>query len=266
MKKSRIALMLTLSLTIALGAALLARNWLQARMNAGEAAQGTMVVAAAMEIPFGDVIEATQVRLVEMPTALVPAKSFDSVEAVIGRVATQVLYPGEVLIEGRVVQHMGGSALAATVDRGMRAVTVRVDDVVGVAGFLLPGNHVDVVATKRENGARAVSSETILANIKVLAVDQIASPDKNDPVIVQAVTLEVRPEQAEVLVRATQEGKVQLTLRNPLDRKSTIAKASAPEPVAKAAPEPVRRVYRRPSNLSVTVIRGTAVSETRVKE
>ncbi len=97
----------------------------------------------------------------------------------------------------------------------MRAITVRVDDVVGVAGFLLPGNHVDIVAARKQNDR--ATTETILMDINVLAVDQTSNQDKNEPVVVRAVTLEMTPKQAEILVRAREEGRIQLTLRNPTD-------------------------------------------------
>ena len=120
----------------------------------------------------------------------------------------------------------------------MRAVTVRVDDVIGVAGFLLPGNRVDVLAARREAISRA-TAETIVRDVKVLAVDQTAATEKNEPVIVRAVTLEVNPEQAEVLVKAKEEGSIQLTLRNPLDDEVFVEEpAPAPAPVVRQAVAP----------------------------
>ena len=141
----------------------------------------------------------------------------------------------------------------------MRAVTVRVDDVVGVAGFLLPGNTVDVLASRKFASKRAIT-ETILRNIKVLAVDQTASADDNEPVIVRAVTLEMLPRQAEELFRARTEGTIQLTLRNPLEG----------DYVPPPAPPPKKRVVRRappkrPTPTEVIVIRGTTVDKTKPK-
>ena len=122
----------------------------------------------------------------------------------------------------------------------MRAVTVRVDDVVGVAGFLLPGNRVDVVASRLDQRTRLATTETILTNLKVLAVDQTASTDKNEPVIVRAVTLEMTPDQSEAIVKAKEEGTIQLTLRNPNDSSVPVAKAAepAPAPVVVSRPAP----------------------------
>ena len=160
-------------------------------------------------------------------------------------------------MQARFVEQGDGSTLAALVDKNMRAVTVRVDDVIGVAGFLLPGNRVDVVAA-RKDGRRAIT-DTILRNIEVLAVDQTASANDNEPVIVRAVTLEVTPDQAETLVKGREEGSIQLTLRNPLDEEEVIEEeVEAPKPKVV-----YRRPPTRPQPSTVTIIRGTNVSETK---
>lgn len=262
MKKSRIALMLVISVMMALGAAALAGSWLEERMADREAAPDeSAVVTAAMEIPFGQTVRAEDLRLAQLPPEAVPGNSFDSIEDVEGRVAAETMYPGEVVLEQRVVEHQGGSALGAILESGKRAVTVRVDDVAGVAGFLLPENRVDVVAARREQGSRDVESETILEDVKVLAVDQIASPEEKDgPVLVRAVTLAVTPRQAERVVTASQEGKIRLTLRNPLDEGIAQAeeeKVAEPEP--EPEPTPKQTSWRR-SHVRVTVIRGNEES------
>lgn len=277
MRKSGIVLMLGVSLTMALGATLLARSWMAERTaEDGDGPDGTSVVAAAMEIPYGRTVQAADLRLMELPPEAIPDGSFNHLEDVVGRVTSQTIYQGEVILERRVAEHLGGSALAAMLEHGKRAMTVRVDDVVGVAGFLLPGNRVDVLSTQRRGGTREVESETILKNIKVLAVDQTASPERDAPVIVRAVTLEVEPPQAERLVKATQEGKVQLTLRNPLDAtESANGEVAEPKPEPKpdpkpaARPEPVRARPApppRPRIFNVTVIRGIESSTTNVRE
>ena len=136
----------------------------------------------------------------------------------------------------------------------MRAVTVRVDDVIGVAGFLLPGNHVDVLASRKGNSKR-VTTETILKKVKVLAVDQTAGTKKNDPVVVRAVTLELTPKQAERIVKAKEEGRLQLALRNPTED------LELPK-VAKVKPKKRRYV---PTSTSVTIIRGIDTQVVKVK-
>ncbi|WP_070990056.1 Flp pilus assembly protein CpaB [Halofilum ochraceum] len=262
MKKStRLVSMLGVSLVMALGAALLAKHWLQDRLNvqAAPAADTRSVVAATRDIPFAQTIESTDLQVIELPHHAIPKGSFVSIDDVAGAVATQTIYGGEVVVGKRIGKNLGGSALAVVVDKGKRAISVRVNDVVGVAGFLLPGNRVDVLASKGA-ARRDVSSETILTDIKVLAVDQIVSPEKDEPVIVRAVTLEVTPTQAEKIVKATREGEVQLTLRNPLDQEPDVKPEPEPQKVVK------RTVYRGPKHVHVQVIRGTDVSSERVKE
>jgi pilus assembly protein CpaB len=265
MMKLRGVLMLLVSLVLAGFAAVSANKWMTNRLAAaGANSELSGVVAAATEIPFGTKIDATLIKMIELPPQSVAQGAFKDPEAVVGRVAAVTLFPGEVLMEGRVVEHIGGSALAAVVAEGKRAITVRVDDVVGVAGFLLPGNRVDVIATRRRSGAeRGTESRTLLENLRVLAVDQTTSPDKNEPVIVRAVTLETDPAQAEEIVGAQDEGKVQLTLRNPLD--GTRRPVPEPQPaqpeVAQAVPAPAPApVINR--TVVVEVIRGTISSST----
>jgi pilus assembly protein CpaB len=181
-----------------------------------------------------------------------------ALEEVEGKVAKAEILRGEFLLEGRVTEHDEGSTLAALVEQKKRAITVRVDDVVGVAGFLLPGNNVDVLASRLERGSRRAITETILTNIKVLAVDQTARTDDSDPVVVRAVTLEVSPKQAEILVARMEEGTIQLTLRNPLEE---IVAQEPAKPAVKRAP----RVRRPPTDTTIIVIKGTKVEKTKVK-
>jgi pilus assembly protein CpaB len=158
---------------------------------------------------------------------------------------------GEILLDARFADQGAGSTLAAVVGENMRAVSVRVNDVVGVGGFLLPGNRVDVVAAYRDR--QDMLSETVVQNVKVLAIDQTAASDKNEPVVVRAVTLEVTPNDAEKLILAEQRGSIQLALRNPLD-----------ETVTKKVVAPVAAVVRTqapPPSPTVAVIRGTELGK-----
>ncbi len=261
MFRKRGLVLLTFSLVLGLGAAMVARGWVADQENKEKEDIAT-VVAASLAIPFGTKVEERHLKIIEMPKASAPPGSFSAKEDVIDKVTTQPIVAGEILMTARFVEQGDGSTLAALVGKNMRAVTVRVDDVIGVAGFLLPGNRVDVVAA-RKDGRRAVT-DTILRNIEVLAVDQTASTNDNEPVIVRAVTLQVTPEQAETLVRGREEGSIQLTLRNPLDEEE-----EAEEQVAAAAkPSPqvvVRRPAPRPKQSTVTIIRGTNVTETKTE-
>jgi pilus assembly protein CpaB len=269
--------MLVAAVALGLGAAWLANAWLSDRLALNDAVaevRHDSVVAAALEIKFGQAIEDAHVRLLKLPPDSAPNGTFSSTADVVGKIATQTILPGEFIVAGRLAGDGGGSALAAVVPEGKRAVTVRVNDVIGVAGFLLPGNRVDVIASQKVGGESR--SKTLLQNVKVMAVDQKASSDKNEPVIVRAITLELSPEESEQLVAATSDGFVQMALRNPLDD-SMVAK---PAPPAPPAPEPAvkevvkevevvkvveKPVYRTPRSRSVTVIKGTAVAETQVR-
>lgn len=263
--KARAILTLVLSLGIALLAAVIANSWISQRLGATEkkTEQNGQVVIATGDYPVGTQLEATHVKAIPFPEDAISAGSITKLEDAIGRVVTQPLYAGEILMEKRLTEYAGGSPLAVVIEKGKRALTVRVNDVIGVAGFLLPGNRVDVVSTKRQPGARKTETNTIVENLKVLAVDQTVSSDKNDPVIVRAVTLEVTPDQAEQIVKATEEGNLQLTLRNPLD--VAIAQ-KAPEP--KPQPKPVVKAKPPPKKLwsryRIDVIRGTEQSKTQV--
>lgn len=258
MIKKRGMILLTLSLVLGLGAAVVARGWVieQATKDRDSV---TTVVAASMAIPFGTKVTERHLKTIEMPKNAAPPGSFSLMEEVIDKVSSQPILAGEILMRARFVDQGEGSTLAALVGKNMRAVTVRVDDVIGVAGFLLPGNRVDIVASRKE-GRRAVTS-TILRNINVLAVDQTASANDNEPVIVRAVTLEMTPEQAETLVKGREEGSIQLTLRNPLDDPEVIEKVV----VAPAPKAVIRRAPARPTESKVTIIRGTNVTETKTK-
>lgn len=247
MFKQRTMLLMVLAAVLATGAAIAANNWVLARTTINEELlnKEVRVAIATINIPYGQKIEEQHVNIITMPKSVVPKSAYNSSEDIIGKVAKSQHFPGDILRSERFADHLEGNTLAAMIGKDKRAVTVRVDDVVGVAGFLLPGNKVDVLATRRKS--KSVSIETILKNIKVLAVDQTASTEKNEPVIVRAVTLELTPGQAETLVKARDEGRIQLSLRNPLDKIETV---SAKKPVKK---------YPRKRARYITVIRGTDV-------
>lgn len=269
---SRTLTLIALSLVLGLGAAWMANTWLSARLNASPDDNQQNVVVATTEISFGQMVEAQQVTVVRMPKDTVPEDAFDSTEKVVGKIATFSMLRGDILRGARLAEHLGGSTLASLIEPTKRAISLRVDDVVGVSGFLLPGNRVDVLATKQANGNNNnAEAKTILEDLRVLAVDQTASTDKTQPVVVRAVTLEMTPEQTEILVKGMSEGKLQLALRNPLDNQKKpamvqpVAMAQVPAPAP--APKPVVRAKRVGGGESsgITVIRGIEVTEVRTK-
>lgn len=249
---------LLIAVALGLGAAFYAQKWFQQQAETAHAGrgQGKVVVVAAREIPFGARIEQGHLRTVSWPGKDAPEGAFEAIEDVVGKVANQRIVASEAVVRQRVGDASAGGSLAGLIDPSKRAVTVRVNDVIGVAGFLLPGNHVDVLATRMLDNRRA-STRTLLENLKVLAVDQTAQPDKEKPTVVRAVTVEVDPRQAEQLVQATEEGTVQLALRNPESAlpvpQVAAAAGEAPRPVARRAPEPE----------PITVIRQTSVGQSK---
>lgn len=257
MIKQRAVLMFIVALALGIGAATMANNWVQARMQSSNtSAELPRVVVAALEIPYGTKIESAQLKTIEWPSNNIPKSAFATPDEVVGKIATSGLLPDEVILADRVTDYLGGSTLAAIVAPNKRAISVRVNDVIGVSGFLLPGNHVDVLATRLVN--RRAETRTALESIKVLAVDQTASTDKDEPVVVRAVTLEMTPRESEILVKAMAEGTLQLTLRNPLDDVKTVV-AEKPKQVVKKVSAP------RSYTSNVTIIRGTAVQTSSVK-
>jgi pilus assembly protein CpaB len=262
MMRKRGPLLIAVSLLLALAAAWLANTWLTARASASTLPARNHVVTAAMDIDLGTRIEARHLATIEMLPGSQPKGSFIDKSLVEGKVARSQIISGEIILAPRITDQGNGSALAAVVAKDMRAITVRVDDVVGVGGFLLPGNRVDVLATHKEGNEPPVS-ETILSNVKVLAVDQTASTDSTQPVVVRAVTLEVSPADAETLAKGKAAGTIQLTLRNPLDLAVAATRKAQPEKVVIKVPVMATSPVETPS---VTVIRGTTIGRTSVHE
>lgn len=258
MTRGRGPILIVLSLLLAGGAAWVANNWVIARTTTNAVVQpGTVnVVTAAIDIPFGTKIEARHVSVIQMLSGTEPKGSYRDAKTVEGKVARASLLAGEILLQERFADGGPGSTLAAVVEKNMRAVSVRVDDVAGVAGFLLPGNRVDVVSAYRDGNE--TKSETVVENVRVLAVDQTAATDKNEPVVVRAVTIEVTPRDAEAVIRAKQRGAILLTLRNPLD---DVVRPKAAPVLAKAS---IKLGPPRPAP-GVTVIRGTNVNRDSLK-
>ena len=198
------------------------------RMTANSGGQATKqetgdlkdVVVAVKPLPVGVTIKPADVKLSKVPTAQFPKGAFSKVEEVIDRPVISNVLADEALLEGRLAPRGSGLGLAPSIPVGMRAVTVRVSDVVGVAGFVLPGLRVDVLVTGRpESGAAETITTTVLQNILVLSAGQTMQPDNRGSAIsAPNVTLLVSPEQAEVLTLAGSEGKIQLVLRNGSDQ------------------------------------------------
>ncbi len=209
----RFIIMLVIALILAFVSAWVAKLWIQGR----PVGKTIPVVVAAVDIPYGVRIEAFQIKIIDWPNDSVPVGAYSAKDQVIDKVSRNDFYADEPISEKRMLVHTAGSTLSTLIDKEYRAIAIRVDDVVGVAGFILPGNNVDILATKMDKVTTQWVTQTKLQNIRVLAVDQDDSHEKDKPAIVRAVTLQLKPEQAEVMVQAMREGTIQLTLRNPND-------------------------------------------------
>lgn len=189
------------------------------------------VVVAKTEIPLGEKITAEQLALAPIPNGSLPEGVFRKIDEVVGRIAVTPIGVRETITNMKLAPTGAGGGLSAVIPEGYRAMTVKVDDVVGVSGFIMPGSFVDVVAiiVPTAQQGTAVSdpiSKIVLQSIKVLASGpKIDSPEnQREPTTVKAVTLQVTPEQAERLVLAANEGKLQLVMRNYGDQEDTQTK------------------------------------------
>jgi pilus assembly protein CpaB len=232
------------------------------------------VVAASGNIRLGTVLTAANLTTIEIAGSL-PKGTIQDRKDVIGRGVISDLYDGEPILESRLAAPGSGGGLAATIPTGMRVAAIKVDDVVGVAGFATPGMRVDVLGSGNPPGNQVSDQgplvKTLLQNIEVKSAGTDIQKDaEGKPHQVQVVNLLVTPEQAETLSLASSQMKIQLVLRNPLDTEiakvpgsamatlfSGVAGPPAPKPriVTKAVPKPERPVY------SVEVINGSKHSE-----
>jgi pilus assembly protein CpaB len=216
--------MLALSLLFGILAVVFAANWSQGAKQGST----TKVVVAAKDIPLGSSIASSALKVVDWPQANALPGSFHDAKALEGRVAKTTIVLGEPVIEAKLAPRGASGGLAASISSGRRAITVKVNEVVGVAGFALPGNYVDVLVNVKEMDDRPPVSKIVLERILVLAIAQEASRDDNKPKVVNAVTLEVTPEQAEKLDLARSIGALSLVLRNQVDTEALATKGVRP--------------------------------------
>ncbi len=169
------------------------------------------IVVASSQLRFGAHLSAQMLREVAWPEAAIPAGTFASINDVLGpgkRIVLAAIEPNEPILRSKITGPGQRATLSAVIDEGMKAVTVRVNDVDGVGGFVLPGDHVDVLMTRQPG-----NNDVVLQNIKVLAVDQLADDSADRPTVVKAVTLEVDTVAAQKLSLAASLGNITLALR-----------------------------------------------------
>jgi pilus assembly protein CpaB len=196
--------------------------WLSTRVSRAAhvtRTQKQVYVAAGRALDAGETLKPESLELVEWHAATPLAEGFTKVSDLNGRVLRYPLAKGEPIIERQLAVAGAGAGLTANIPSGMRAISVRSDEVMGVAGFLLPGTHVDVLMTYRSSTSPDPRTATVLQDVVVLGAGQQIHPDPSDkPVIVDVVTLLLKPEDAERLVLATTLGSIHFVLRNGADQ------------------------------------------------
>jgi pilus assembly protein CpaB len=196
-------------------AAFLARNWLLSRTQVAQTT--TTIIVAARQLPFGTQLTNDSVQEIPWAATVSPEGSFTSKEALFKdgrRISLATIQQNEPILSSKITGPGERASLSTVLDKDKRAITIRVDDVRGVAGFILPNDRVDVVLIRgATDGSGSRQSDLLLQDVKVIAVDQIAAQQKDNPVVAKAVTLEVTPYEAQKISLATSIGSLSLILR-----------------------------------------------------
>ena len=186
------------------------------------------IVVAAKPIVLGERLTTSDLREIPWPDATRPTGSFGRAEDCLDRALITPVVENELILEDKLAPKEAGGGLSVAIPQGTRAISVRVDDVVAVAGFVVPGTMVDVLVTGNTPGGDSIT-RTILQDLRVLAVGQKSEADREGkPQTYTVVTLLVNPEEAEKVTMASTEGKIHLALRNTIDTKEV--KSSCGEP------------------------------------
>ncbi len=242
MRSLRGLVMVGIALILGLAAAFMAARLMMQQSNVSTA----KLAVATVDMNVGQRISKDQVRLIEWPTGNLPTGAFPTIEELDGRVTKIAIQRDEPMLEARLAPVGSKGGLSAVISEGQRAITVRVNDVIGVAGYALPGNFVDVIVnTKEEANQRTgqeerVVSKIVLEKILVLAVGQEAGRDDTKPKVVNAVTLEVSPMDAEKIDLARSVGTLSLVLRNQIDVKGSQGSGATKDSLLGLTP------YKRP--------------------
>jgi pilus assembly protein CpaB len=217
------------------------------------------VVVAAADLELGALLRPDDVRVVEWPASALPAGAFTTPDEVVGRGLVMPMIQNEPILPMKLASKEAGSGLPVVIPEGKRAVSVRVNEVIGVAGYVLPGYRVDVLATASPSEKREdTTTKLVLSNVQVLAAGTKMEQDteQGKPVSVNVVTLLVTPEESEALTLGATEGKIQLALRNPLDKGTPVTPGIKPASLlgqVAAARPPAARGTARTSRPVATV-------------
>lgn len=198
------------------------------------------VVAAVDQLPAGTPLSASHLKTVDWPATMPLTGAFSKPDQIVGRSLIYPVTPNQPIVENDLAEPGSGIGLSVKIPDGMRAIAIRSNDVVGVAGFLYPGSHVDVLMTYHADGSATPLTQTILQDVEVLTAGQTLEPDpKGKPQTVNVVTLLLNPRDSEKIVLASQQGSVQFVLRNGADQNKPDAKpVFATQLIADNAPQP----------------------------
>lgn len=276
MARMRVFIVLALALTAGSVLAFATYNYVQKAPAGGSGVPTKPVVVAASDLAIGAEIKPGDLKVVQWPAGSLPAGAVGQPDEIVGRGLIMPVIENEPILPMKLASKEAGAGLPPVIPPGLRAVSVRVNEVIGVAGYVLPGTHVDVVATVNPSDKPSeTTSKVILTDVQVLAAGTKMEQDAegNKPMAVSVVTLLVNPDESERLTLASGEGKIQLALRNPLDkeapatrgvRAAALVGTPAPAPIARQAasrsktatppPAPVQIAVAEPS--TVEIIRG----------
>jgi pilus assembly protein CpaB len=279
MNRSRLLMIGGLALAVGLLVSYTVYNRLRTFAVSTSNERGVQVVVAADDIQVGTKLDAHDVRVITIPQSAVPPGAFSDTSKAVGRGAVLPVSKGEFILQSKLAPLNAGAGLPSMIPQGMRAVSVRVNDVVSVAGFVQPGSHVDVLATGNQGGGNERQTTTVLENVLVLAVGK--SLDRNaaaDAQTAPVITLAVSPDDAQKLALVSQEGRIQLSLRNPMDTKKggigatrTSSLYLGDKPVPTEPKPKVRKVVAKvpappPAPYQVEMIRGSKRDETKFED
>lgn len=264
MKKYGTLIALAVAVVFGIAAVILANQWLSARtpqqqVVIQEQVPLTKIVIAAKDLSVGSRLTAENLTLVDWPKANAPQGAFNRIEDVVDRVIVIKMVAGMPVVAAEIAAPGSGAGLVALIDPGMRAMAIRVDEVIGVGGFILPNTFVDVISIQSEGSI----ATTVLKSIEVLAIAQETFVEEGKAKLVRTVTMKLTQKQAEKLAETTHKGPIQLVLKNPAEDEEELP---PPKPktgkttrvTRKAAPKKVYDTFkvelvqgdRRPENYS----------------
>lgn len=268
--RTRSLVLLFLAIASGVAAAWLSLSYLrrETRPLLNPTASAGKAVVAAKDLPVGAVLTEQDVRVVDWPGNAIPAGLIATPQDAIGRGLMSAIRLNEPLLDAKLAPRGAGGGMAVIIEQGKRALSLRVDDVIGVAGFIQPNSRVDVLLTLTAQGASEPTTKAILQNIEALAIGQTTQTNaQGQAQVVPVVTVLVTPEQAETLALASTQGRIQMAMRNQLDTlpiKTTGARTSALLGPFRPTPQPPSVLgYRRGG--AVVTPRAPAQEETIVE-